>query len=180
MQVGIPSPLDLPVFAGLDADEAASFTDHARVIDVPSGEVLFRQGERGTSLYFLITGLVEVLAGDGEANPPHRLATLEPGAILGEIAVLIDAPRTATAVTAADSGLWELDKGSFHTALDASRQWALVLLRTIACVLAERLSTVDGRLLNLIATERAGSESGVGRVAELERLRRRLLSDWTF
>lgn len=186
-QPGIGSALDLPVFAGLDHDEAASFAEHARVVELAAGDVLFRQGDRGKSLYFLISGCMDVVAGEGEGeggggggHPPHRLAALEPGAILGEIAVLTDAPRTATAVATADARLWELDDASFHAALDGSRQWALVLLRTIACVLAERLSTVDGRLLNLIATERDDATSGTGRVAELERLRSRLLSDWTF
>ena len=176
----IVSPGAFPVFQGLDADQVASLADRVRVVVVPAGQALFRQGERGGSLYLLAAGRVEVLAGEG-SGPEHRLATLGPGGILGEVAVLIDAPRTATAVALTDSRLWELSRTSFRAAIESSQQWAVVLLLAIARVLAERLGTVDGRLLAAIARERDTEEAtGGARVAELERLRRRLLADWTF
>ena len=121
-----------------------------------------------------------MLAGEN-GEPDHCLATLDPGSILGEAAVLIDAPRTATAVALTDARLWEISRSTFCDAVDRRRPWAVVLLLAIAGVLAERLGNVDGRLLAAIAGERENHEaSGSARVAELERLRRRLLADWTF
>jgi len=169
-----------PVFAGLGADELASLADHATVAELTSGQLLFRQGEHGDALFLLAAGRVEVVARE-DGGPDYRLATLEPGAILGEGAVLVDAPRTATAVAVTDARLWEISRSSFRGAVDDRRPWALVLLLAIAKVLAERLASVDARLLAVIASEREADEAtGTARVAELERLRHRLLSEWTF
>ena len=169
-----------PVFGGLGPDELASIADHATVAELPAGQPLFRQGERGDALYLLAEGRVEVLARE-DGGPDYRLATLEPGAILGEGAVLVDAPRTASAVPVTDARLWEISRSSFRSAVDDRQPWAVVLLLAIAGVLAERLATVDARLLAVIAGEREKDEaSAAARVAELERLRRRLLSEWTF
>lgn len=180
------APLDIvsagafPVFAGLGVDDLASLADHATVAELAAGKPLFRQGERGDALYLLADGRIEVLARE-DGGPDYRLATLGPGAILGEGAVLVDAPRTATAVAVADSHLWEISRPAFRDAVAERRPWAVVLLQAIAGVLAERLATVDGRLLALIASEREKDEAtGAARVAELERLRHRLLSEWTF
>jgi CRP-like cAMP-binding protein len=55
------------------------------------GEILFSEGGRTGILYILIEGEVEVLKGD------FQITTLsEPGAIFGEISVLLDIPHTAT------------------------------------------------------------------------------------
>jgi len=174
------SPEVFPLFGSLGADELALLADRATAVAVAAGQALFRQGDRGESLYLLAAGRVEVVASE-DGGPEHRLATLDPGAILGEVAVLIDAPRTATAVAVVDARLWEISRSSFRDAVAGNQRWAVVLLLSIARVLAERLATVDGRLLAAIAREREVEEpSGGGRVAELERLRRRLLTDWTF
>lgn len=176
----VPSALALPIFAELDAADAAAFVQHARVVELPAGEILFRRGQPDSSVYFVLSGRVEIVLGD-ESPSGHRLATLEAGAILGEIAMLIDTPRMATVVALTDARLAEIERGSFYAALEDHDRWAEVLLRTIACVLAERLSTVDRRLLSLIEADRGNeAEPTTGRVAELEQLRRRLLSDWRF
>jgi CRP/FNR family transcriptional regulator len=178
--VDVRDVLALPVFRRLDEADAVELVDQARFVELTAGEVLFRRGQPGSALYFLVSGRIEILAAD-DAMSDHRLATLDAGAILGEIAVLIDAPRTATAVALADSRLAQIERASFDAALGAHCRWAVVLLRTIACVLAERLSTVDRRLLSLIAAEGPDEAAAVhARVAELEQLRRRLLSDWHF
>ncbi len=176
----IVSPEAFPLFQGLDADQLAALMERAAVVVAPAGQALFRQGEQGGSLYLLCAGRVEILARE-DGGAEHSLATLGPGAILGEGAVLVDAPRTATAVAVTDARLWEISRSSFRGAVDDRRPWALVLLLAIAKVLAERLASVDARLLAVIASEREADEAtGTARVAELERLRHRLLSEWTF
>jgi len=151
----------------------------ARVVVVPAGEALFRQGDAGECLYLLSAGQVEVSARE-DGGPEHHLATLSPGAILGEVAVLIDAPRTATAVAVSDSRLWEIGRTAFRGAVESSQRWAVVLLLAISQALAERLGAVDGRLLAVIARDRDTDGASGARVAELEQLRRRLLADWAF
>lgn len=175
----IVSPEAFPVFQGLDAGQLASLVERASVVVVPAGQVLFRQGDQGDSLYLLSAGHIEVLARE-DGGDEHRLAMVGPGGILGEVAVLIDAPRTATAVAVTEARLWKIGRTAFRAAIESSQQWAVVLLLAIGRALAERLGTVDGRLLAVIDRERETEEAGGTRVAELEQLRRRLLADWAF
>jgi len=58
---------------------------------IDPGDVLIAEGETNRTLYILIEGNVEVLKSD------FRITTIsEPGATLGETAVLLDIPATAT------------------------------------------------------------------------------------
>src|SRR5262245_62092622 len=62
------------------------------------GEVLLSEGEKDGILYILIEGEIEVLKGDLQIN-----TVSEPGAIFGEISVLLDIPHIATVKTLAPS-----------------------------------------------------------------------------
>ncbi len=64
-----------------------------------SGEVILREGDPGTSMYFLLRGRVRVVRQRGAAsNNGVRLATLGAGTYFGEMAVLSGEPRTASVV----------------------------------------------------------------------------------
>jgi CRP-like cAMP-binding protein len=174
------SPRSLAVFGELSEDEAALFAEQAKVLVLAPGQHLFRQGEPANSLFFVVAGRIEVVA-EEHGTPDLPLTTLDPGAILGEVAVLMHTPRTATARALTETRLWEMDRESFEAALESGHRWAVVLLSAIARVLAERLHLVNRRLLTMIVTEREKAEGSTGtRVAELERLRGRLLADWSF
>jgi CRP-like cAMP-binding protein len=170
---------EFPIFEGLGDGEAQRFADAARVVSLTAGQPLFRQGERGDALFLLVAGRLDVFA--TEKGVREELATLEAGAVVGEVSVLIDAARTASAVAVTDARLWEITRNAFRGGVASRDEWALVLLLAVAGILAERVAAVDARLLTLIAAERGEDEdTGSAKVAELERLRRRLVSDWTF
>jgi CRP-like cAMP-binding protein len=81
-----PAELDL-VFAKLEEHRFAP------------GDVLMRQGEVGDRFYVIVSGRVEVLVappGAAQGAPGERVATLGEGQYVGEIALLLDVPRTAT------------------------------------------------------------------------------------
>ena len=61
-----------------------------------AGEIIFRQGYPGDHAYIIQSGEVEIL--HEEADGSHTLlATLGVGEMFGELAVMDDAPRSATA-----------------------------------------------------------------------------------
>lgn len=75
---------------------------------VPAGETILREGDRTGVLFILIEGSVEVLKGDVQVN-----VVADPGAVFGEMSVLLDAPHMATVRTLAPS--------RFHVVDDARR-----------------------------------------------------------
>ncbi len=76
------------------------------VQSLPAGAVVLGEGERRGVLYILIEGEVEILKGDIQVN-----TVSDPGAVFGEMSVLLDAPHMATVRTLAPS--------RFHVAEDA-------------------------------------------------------------
>lgn len=63
-------------------------------LDIRPGHVLCREGERGRQAFVVVEGWAEATAGTDEAN--GHVATLGRGAVIGELAVVGDRPRTAT------------------------------------------------------------------------------------
>ena len=82
-------------FEKLDDEGRARLAALAQVVTFDEGEVLMREGDPGDGFYLLVRGLLRVEADDLE-DQARRLATIEPGAVLGEIGVLTREPRTAT------------------------------------------------------------------------------------
>ena len=85
----------LPVFAGIPADELSALAAELTPVRAHVGEVLMRQGEKATSFFIIASGEVEVRHTDGEG---HTLIAFLSEGLLGEIALLRNAPRTATVV----------------------------------------------------------------------------------
>ena len=86
----------LNVFADIPAQDLAALAANLEPLHAAAGQVLMRQGERAVSFSIITSGRVEVrhVGPDGEVV----VAELSPGTIVGEIAFLRDAPRTATVI----------------------------------------------------------------------------------
>ena len=147
----------------------------------PPGEVLFRQGDPGDSIYLLVSGQMLIKL-DAPEQDERTLATLGPGAILGEMGPLVNTPRTATAVTSAESHLWRISTRAFHDALQHGDAWATSFLLATAEVLGRRVMSMNEELVRLSAELRQnlGQPQIRRAVAEIEQLRKRLTTEWTF
>jgi CRP/FNR family cyclic AMP-dependent transcriptional regulator len=107
--------------------------------DLPAGATILKEGSKTGRLFVLLTGQLEVIRGD------NVVAVLtEPGAVTGEMSLLLDRPHTATVRAAADSTIYEFeDAASFLTA-----QPAVAIL--IARLLAQRLNVATTYLADLM------------------------------
>jgi CRP/FNR family transcriptional regulator, cyclic AMP receptor protein len=105
---------------------------------VAAGTEVLHEGARTGHLYVLIEGRLEVIKGD------TIVATIvEPGAVLGEMSVLLDTPHTATVRAAQDSAIYEIDDAASFL-----RQQPAVSLM-IARMLAQRLNVANTYLADL-------------------------------
>lgn len=87
-------------------------------IDLPAGHILFEQGDPGSTAFLIEQGNVEIsVIIQGESRILNRLG---PGVLLGEMAVLDDAPRSATARALTDCILTPIDRSQFAERLEAS------------------------------------------------------------
>ncbi len=106
---------------------------------VSAGALVIHEGQTTGHLYVLIAGRLEIVRG----NTVVAVIT-EPGAVLGEMSVLLDQPHTATVRAASDSTVYEIgDAASF-----LREQPAVALL--IARLLAQRLNVATTYLADIM------------------------------
>jgi len=101
-----------PVFRDLPAPVLEGVARALQRADHPPGAVLIAQGDEGNHYYAIADGTVEIQQ-DGQ-----RLGELGRGAGLGEIALLHDVVRTASAVAVTPVTVYTLDRDSFLTAVN--------------------------------------------------------------
>src|SRR5437763_12171772 len=123
--------------------------------DVSAGAFVVHEGHTTGHLYVLIEGRLEVIKGDTVVA-----AITEPGAMLGEMSVLLDQPHTATVRAASDSVIYEFD----DAAAFLRDQPAMALL--IARLLAQRLNVANTYLADLMH-QYAGQGNHLSMVGEL-------------
>ncbi|HEX9830863.1 MAG TPA: cyclic nucleotide-binding domain-containing protein [Thermodesulfobacteriota bacterium] len=70
----------------------------------PAGQIVFKEGQPGEVMYVVKEGEVDILIDD------KLCETVGPGGILGELALIDDKPRSATAIAKSDCKLVPIDE----------------------------------------------------------------------
>ncbi len=106
----------LEVFAGIPVGELVPLAKQLRPLTAPAGRVLMQQGELAVSFLLIGSGCAEVthVGSDGH----DTVVEIPPGLIIGEIALLRNAPRTATVMATEPLTGWVGDREAFATLLE--------------------------------------------------------------
>ena len=123
----------VPLFAASDGREVERLGMLVDEVDLPAGRVLFNQGDSAHELFIVVSGQVRVER-DG-----RLLANRGPGEFFGEIALVAEGPRTATATCVTDCRLLVLGHRDFHSLMDEFPSLKMRVLET----LAKRIRTLD-------------------------------------
>jgi CRP-like cAMP-binding protein len=115
------------------------FSNERSVQTYHPGQVLFEEGEPGTSLFVLRSGQLHIKVSGVVVE------VIEPGGMVGEMALLDDAPRSATVVAAAESEVVAVDRKRFLFLVQQTPFFALDVMR----VMADRLRTMNHRLVSV-------------------------------
>lgn len=124
---------DDPTAAALRASILEEFSflgQHGRVELHPAESVLMREGEPGEHMFIIKHGMVEV------TREGQLLALLEDGAIVGEMLLINDGPRSATAICADDCELIKIERKQFMELARTNMEFFLYIMR----IQSERLS----------------------------------------
>lgn len=131
----------IPLFVDLGKRELQQVAETSVERDYAPGDTLVRQGGPGVGLFFIVSGHVQVTQQPEGGGEPRLLATLGPGEVFGEMALLDDLPRSATAVAV----------DAVHALLIASFDFRAILredpdiaIRLLA-VLSRRLRAVEAQ-----------------------------------
>jgi len=105
-------------------------------------EIIFEEGSAGAEMYLIHSGKVQLSLGRSK-DEKAELAVLSPGEFFGEMALVDDSPRSATAAALEDNTqLIALDKSRFLYMVQQQPQFALSVMHT----LCQRLRVLDRQL----------------------------------
>jgi len=111
------------------------FRDAPEVISVAAGKYIFRKGEAAKVMYLIIEGEVDLLLGSTVVE------TAGQGAFIGEMALIEDKARSASARAHSDCRVFPIDEARFNLLVKETPFFALQLMKT----LARRLRGMDAR-----------------------------------
>jgi CRP-like cAMP-binding protein len=120
----------VPLFSNCSKRELAEIASLADELDFPEGKTLIKEGERGREFFVLIGGTVDV------RQKGRKLAPRGRAECFGEIALILDVPRTATVTTTSPVRALVLTDRAFRSLLERSPDIQLKILRSLAQRLA--------------------------------------------
>jgi CRP-like cAMP-binding protein len=142
----------LPLFEGLSDQVLRILATAARRRSFDPGEVLFHQGEQGTTCHVILSGTVRIYV-IGEDGRELAVRIMRAGETVGEMALFDDQPRSASVEALELIRTLELDQDVLLRCVQRSPRLALHLLSTLSRRL--RLTTEDAEgLASLTVTER--------------------------
>ena len=97
-------------------------------IEVPAGQFIFREGDPGNEMFIIEAGSIEILRAVRGAIP---LAVLDPGDFFGEMAVLEDQPRFASARAKDTCRLLRVDRAAFEQLVQDNFEIAVRIMRKL-------------------------------------------------
>jgi GNAT superfamily N-acetyltransferase len=127
---------------GLEPHEAERFLADATTVEAAPGDRIIRQGDRGDTLYVLLSGVAEVIRED---EPDIPVAVLGAGDSFGEIGLLTDEPRSATVIARSPCDLLVLSGPFFQRFITKHPEIAAKVLFNLSRVLAARLAFTTHR-----------------------------------
>ena len=121
---------NIPLFARMDPSKLKLLAFTSERMTFPGGETLFRQGDLADCAYIVIGGDAEVLVDTPKGQV--CVATLGRNDIVGEIAILIDVPRTATVRAKTELTTLRISKDLFFRLVTEFPQMAIEIMRVLA------------------------------------------------
>jgi CRP/FNR family cyclic AMP-dependent transcriptional regulator len=135
---------NIPLFTGLGKKDLDTVARHTVAKTFEPHTLLLREGEHSDSLYLILYGKVKVYVCDEDGN--EAILNIQGmGDYFGEMALLDDAPRSASVMTMEQTRVAIMTKGAFRECLAGHPDVAFNLIRT----LTQRVRVLSGNVRNL-------------------------------
>ena len=128
----------IPFFTDLPVDELDQIMAQLEVVNLKSGEILFREGEPGEHMYIVVSGNLEILMAPGTDNE-LILNRVPQGEYIGEMSLVTGAPRTASVRAHGDVVLLSMSRAQLLDLLQTHPH----LASTMVHVLSHRLDNTN-------------------------------------
>jgi CRP/FNR family cyclic AMP-dependent transcriptional regulator len=136
---------NIPLFAKLEPAKLKLLAFTSERLTYEAGQPLFQQGDPGDAAYIVMEGAADVMINTPKG--PIKVATLGRHAIIGEIAILCDVPRTATVLANQHTVVLKINKDTFFRLVTEFPQMSVEIMRE----LARRLEKTNEQLRTALA-----------------------------
>ena len=146
---------NVPLFSGLNRHQLGKLLVKLFEKRYPAGETIFHEGDPGKALFVVLDGKVSIVrTADGAEK---LLAVLAPGAYFGELALIDDHPRFASARADESSLLLILYKSHFDELIEGHKMLAIKVMGNLLKALAGYVRADHSREFNPVMKPGAGS-----------------------
>lgn len=136
---------DIPLFDGLSRGELSAIKSILHRREYDPGEVLFHQGNPGVGMYIIREGTIEIVYEPTD----DTLAELSDGDFFGELALLNETPRSATAVARTGAVLYGLFRPDLLGLVEREPSLGVQILLRMSQVISERLIHANEQVQDL-------------------------------
>ena len=164
-----------PLCRGLERVELSRLVEAGRIEVWPKGSVIMEEGSSGPRLVILLEGNVTIHKRDAN-NRGQLIAELGPGAVLGEMSLLRDAPRSASVHAKTTLRLFAIDRRNFEEMARDGDPAALKIGLAIAKVLARRVEELNRRVMALLEA----NQTTAPLVDQYDEISGDVLNSWEF
>lgn len=130
------------IFATFTESQIGAVADKMKLISLPRGATLYNRGDRGNSLYLILSGSLRILSNSPHQNEPHNtedtLAYLDRGDVLGEMALLAGEPYSHKVIVENTAEFLVLVKKDFDALIERDPTMAVHLSRILSGQLASQ------------------------------------------
>jgi CRP-like cAMP-binding protein len=125
-----------------DPSELRTIADYLVIRSYPAGQFIFREGDQSSYMAFISNGMVDIVKGEQDLT----VTTLPHGTYLGELSLVDDMPRSASARAREDTTLLVLDKDEFDRIILDHPMLGVKMVKDIAKVISARLRATTEHL----------------------------------
>ncbi|MBI9086371.1 MAG: cyclic nucleotide-binding domain-containing protein [Desulfobacterales bacterium] len=141
--------IDLPLFDALQGNELTVIARHMNYFELEPGELLFREGDKGDSVCFVVEGALDIYkesAGGGDVV----IATIAKRRSIGEMAIIDNTPRSATVKARTATALVSLTQKGFEQVLEEHPKIGITILKGLSRLLSMNLRKTSSRLADYL------------------------------
>jgi CRP/FNR family cyclic AMP-dependent transcriptional regulator len=135
----------LPLFSELPSSAIRELTGLAEERLFHLGETIFEENANGNSIMVIVSGEVRITQ-RARVSGEETLTVLRKGDFFGEMALLEELPRSATAIAHSDTCMLEISRDKFLRFIEKDTASGVKILFTLARILSSRLREADVKI----------------------------------
>ncbi len=143
--------LELPLFDSLQGEELSLVARHILPFKLAKNTYLFKEGEEGDYICFVLKGNVNVYKTSSKGRSMH-IATLPRGSTIGEMALIDETSRSATVKAPEDVNLLILPRKGFNEILENHPGTGIKILKGIARLMSLNMRRTSSLLADCVLT----------------------------